>query len=91
MFYQLILCRFLIFVISISGSVFLASIIDRATMQACVNGSCVSVERHQSSGFVLQGAGLQMQDRRDSKQSQIFFFFFVMKRNDLDLPNETRC
>lgn len=77
-------------VVYISGSVLFASIIDCATMQACVYASCVSVERHQSSGFVLQGAGLQMQDRRDSKQSQ-FFFFFVMKRNYLDLPNETSC
>lgn len=34
-----------------------------ARIQPYVYASCVSIGRHQSSGFVLQGAGLQMQDR----------------------------
>lgn len=38
-----------------------------ALMQACVYASCVSIGRHQSSGFVLQGAGLQMRDRQDMR------------------------
>lgn len=42
-------------------------------MQARVYASCVSIARQRSNGFVLRGAGLQMQDMRTETTVSLFF------------------
>lgn len=68
-------CLFSEFVLYISVS--FALIIDCPPMQVCVYASCVSIGRHQSSGFVLQGAGLQMRDRQGMRAAKSLRYVYI--------------